>query len=377
MFLLNQNQLQPKKQQKNIILKTENYLSRLRGLNRRQFLATCTATVAGIIAMSRQGKASNQQIIKPSKLYSGAGVGLISPAGAVFLRNDLNIVLDAVKALGLVPYLAPHLMDRYGYLAGKDQDRANDVNQFFADPKIKILLPLQGGWGCSRMLPYLDYNLIGQNPKIIIGFSDVTALILAIYTQTGLVTFHGPNGLTAWRDDQTKSFRDVLFLGEKVTYQNQPASEDSDRLMQVKNRIQTITPGTATGKLIGGNLTLLSSLVGTPYFPNVEGAILFVEDVGEQIYRIDRLMTHLKLAGVFEKLSGFIFGQCTRCSPDGDYASLTLEEVLWDHIQPLKIPAWYGAIIGHIEPVLTFPIGINVEIDATTGTIRMLESAVI
>ncbi|WP_083786922.1 S66 peptidase family protein [Gloeothece verrucosa] len=327
--------------------------------------------------MSKQGQASNEPIIKPSKLYPGAGVGLIAPAGATFLREDLNIVLDAVKALGLVPYLAPHLMDRYGYLAGKDEDRAADVNQFFADPKINFLLPLQGGWGCSRMLPYLDYNLIKKNPKIIIGFSDITALILAIYAKTGLVTFHGPNGLTAWRSDQTQSFRDVLFLAKKVTYQNQAASEDSDRLMQVKNRIQTITPGKARGKLIGGNLTILSSLVGTPYFPDVEGAILFVEDVGEQIYRIDRLMTHLKLAGVFDKLAGFIFGQCTRCTPDGDYSSLTLEEVIWDHIQPLKIAAWYGATIGHIEPVLTFPIGINVEIDATTGTIQMLEPAVV
>nr|WP_239005476.1 LD-carboxypeptidase [Gloeothece citriformis] len=329
------------------------------------------------MALSKQVKASNQPMIRPPKLYPGAGVGLISPASAVFLQEDLNIVVDAVKALGLVPYLAPHLMDRYGYLAGKDQDRAADVNQFFADPNIKMLMPLRGGWGCSRMLPYLDYNLIRKNPKIIIGFSDITALILAIYAKTGLVTFHGPNGLTSWRKDQTQSFREVLFLGEKATYQNQLAPEDSDRLMQVKNRIQIITPGKTRGKLIGGNLTLVSNLVGTPYFPDAQGAILFVEDVGEEIYRIDRLLTHLKLAGVLDQLSGFIFGQCINCDPDRYYGSLTLEEVVRDHIQPLNIPAWYGATIGHLEPVLTFPIGIEVEIDANTGTIRMLEPAVI
>lgn len=168
MFDLLQNQRKSQKQPQDLNLEIEYSYSSLKGLNRRQFLAACTATVATVIAMSKQGQASNEPIIKPSKLYPGAGVGLIAPAGATFLREDLNIVLDAVKALGLVPYLAPHLMDRYGYLAGKDEDRAADVNQFFADPKINFLLPLQGGWGCSRMLPYLDYNLIKKILKLLL-----------------------------------------------------------------------------------------------------------------------------------------------------------------------------------------------------------------
>lgn len=343
---------------------------------RRQILTTLGGTVASFTLGSTVSYPVNPPTLKPARLYPGAGVGLISPAGAVFLQEDLEVVLDAVRALGLVPYLAPHLMSRYGYLAGKDSDRASDVNQFFADPKIAMLLPLRGGWGSSRMLPYLDYNLIRKNPKIIIGFSDITALILAIYAKTGLITFHGPNGLSSWRPPLTESFRNVLFNAQKTTFSNQPAGEDSDRLMQVKNRIQTITPGKARGKLIGGNLTIVASLVGTPYFPNPEGAILFVEDVGENIYRIDRLITQLKLGGILDKLSGFIFGQCVRCEPDPDYGSLTLEEVIQDHIQPLNIPAWSGANIGHIEDIMTLPIGIEVEIDAKQGTIVMLEAAV-
>jgi muramoyltetrapeptide carboxypeptidase len=304
-------------------------------------------------------------------------VGLVSPAGATWEREELDIVQDAVRALGLVPRLAPHLLDRYGYLAGQDKDRAADINQLFADPQVAALLPIRGGWGSSRMLPYLDYDRIRQNPKILVGFSDITALTLAIYGRTRVVTFHGPNGLTSWRPQQTEYFRRILFAGEAITFQNLKDGDDEDRLMQVKNRIQTITPGQARGRLIGGNLSVFSGIVGSPYVPDFQGAILFLEDTNENIYRIDRLMTHLKIAGVFDKLAGFIFGQCSGCAPDADYGSLTLEEVVWDHIKPLGIPAWYGAMIGHIEPIVTLPIGLEVEIDASAGTIRMLEPAVI
>lgn len=347
-------------------------------LNRRQFMSNCAATAAtvALASASTLGMAAESKSLKGARLHRGAGVGLISPASATFQREEVDVVVDAVRGLGLVPYLAPHLRDRYGYLGGKDTDRAADINNFFADPKIAALLPIRGGWGCSRILPYLNYQVIRKNPKIIVGFSDITALILGIHAQTGLVTFHGPNGLTSWRPDPTDYFRRVLFAREMVTFQNQKDSDDANRLMQVKNRIQTINPGKTRGRLIGGNLSVLSGIVGSPYVPNLKGAILFVEDTHENIYRIDRLMTHLKLAGVFKQLAGFIFGQCTQCLPDADYGSLTLEEVLQDHIQPLGIPAWSGAQIGHIETIWTLPIGAEVEIDANLGKIQMLEPAV-
>jgi muramoyltetrapeptide carboxypeptidase len=346
---------------------------------RRQFLATGTAT-AGLTLLTSALKlpaTSQNSPLKPPRLKPGDGVGLISPAGANFLKGDLEIVLDAVRGLGLTPYLAPHLLDRYGYLAGKDRDRAADVNQFFADPNISILLPIRGGWGCARILPYLDYEIIRRHPKIIIGFSDITTLILGINAKTNLVTFHGPNGFSSWRTPQTDLFNRILFLGEKITFINPKDGDDSDRLMQVKNRIQTITPGKARGKLMGGNLSVLSAIIGSPYLPNLKGAILFLEDVGENIYRLDRMITHLKVTGLLNQLAGFIFGQCVNCTPDPDYASLTLEEVLEDHIQPLGIPAYYGAQIGHLEILWTLPLGTEVEIDANLGTIEMLESAVI
>ncbi|MBR8839889.1 MAG: LD-carboxypeptidase [Stigonema ocellatum SAG 48.90 = DSM 106950] len=348
-------------------------------LTRRQFLTHCTATATTVALASAatSGTAAERKYVKPARLHRGAGVGLITPASAVFLREEVDVVVDAIRGLGLVPYLAPHLRDRYGYLGGKDIDRATDINRFFADPAIAALLPLRGGWGCSRLLPYLDYQVIRKNPKIIVGFSDLTALILGIHAQTGLVTFHGPNGLTSWRSDPTDYFRRVLFAGEMVTFENQKDSDDANRLMQVKNRIQIINPGKAKGRLIGGNLSVLSNIVGSPYVPDLRGAILFLEDTNENIYRIDRMITHLKLAGVFKQLAGFIFGQCTQCLPDADYGSLTLEEVLHDHIQPLGIPSWSGAQIGHIETILTLPIGAKVEIDANLGKIQMLEPGVI
>jgi muramoyltetrapeptide carboxypeptidase len=315
--------------------------------------------------------------IKPARLKPGSVVGIISPAGATFVRENVDIVRDAVRGLGLEPKLAPHVLDRYGYLAGIDRDRAADVNQFFADSEVAALLPITGGWGSSRILPYLDYELIRKNPKIIIGFSDITALILGITARTNLVTFHGPNGFSSWNPEQTAYFRRILFAGESIEFKNLTDGSDADRLMQVKYRIQTIHPGRAKGRLFGGNLSVLSAIVGSSYLPNMDGAILFLEDIGENIYRLDRMMTQLKLAGIFDKLAGFIFGQCPNCTPDADYGSLTLEEVIWNHIQPLKIPAWYGAAIGHIDTIMTLPIGIEVEIDATAGTIQMLEAAVI
>ena len=346
-------------------------------LNRRQFLTASLGSLTLLTSLYSTASAQNSSLIKPRKLKAGSGVGLVSPSGTTDITEHINIVQDAVKALGLVPYLADHVLDKYGYLGGKDQDRADDINQFFADPKIDLLLPIRGGWGCARILPYLDYNLIKNNPKIIVGYSDITALLMAIYTQSGLVTFHGPNGFTSWRKKQVNSFQQALFTDEKISFQNEKAPDDDNRLMQVKNRIKTINPGTARGKLMGGNLSVLSAIIGSPYVPDFTGHILFIEDVRENIYRIDRMMTHLKIAGILDKISGFIFGECTKCLPNGGYGSLTLEQVVNDHIKPLGIPAWMGAQIGHIEPILTFPMGVEVEINANKGTINYLESGVI
>jgi len=312
--------------------------------------------------------------IKPRRLTPGDLVALVAPASATFETMDLEIAEESLEALGLKVSVAGHVLDRHGYLAGQDRDRASDINRVFADPRIRAVLPIRGGWGSSRLLPYLDFDLIRRNPKIVLGFSDITALLLAIVAKTGLVTFHGPNGMGRWDEFSVGWVRRVLFEAEAVTMEN--PRERGDFLTQTEHRIQTITPGVARGRMLGGNLTVLTAIAGSPFLPDWDGAILFLEDVGEDIYRVDRMMTTLKLAGVLDRISGFVFGTCSECEPGEGYGSLTLEEVFNDHIKPLDVPAWRGAMIGHRMPQFTIAEGIPMEIDATAGRIRMLEPAV-
>ena len=213
---------------------------------------------------------------------------------------------------------------------------------------------------------------------MLIGYSDITALLLAVHAKTGIITFHGPIGLGRWDPYSLDYYKRVLFNGEPVTYSNkQGISSDRNALTQVEFRTRTITPGKARGRLLGGNLTVLTTILGSPYLPDWDNAILFCEDVREDLYRVDRMLTQLKLAGVLGKIKGFVFGGCSECGPgDGNYGALTLEEIFADHIKPLGVPAWSGAMIGHAQPQWTVPEGAQVEIDAAAGTIALLESPV-
>jgi muramoyltetrapeptide carboxypeptidase len=329
---------------------------------------------AGLPSLA-ESEASKGSVVKPKRLKEGDVVGLISPSGATFFPDRAEIARESLAALGLEARFGDHLLDRYGYLGGRDEDRAADINAMFADPEVRGVFSLRGGWGCNRLLPMLDYDLIRKNPKIVMGLSDITGLLLGLHAKTGLVTFHGPTGGSSWNEFNTDQTKRVLFDGEAVTMRNPEGAED--RLVQRENRVLTITSGKARGRLIGGNLTVLTTLIGTGYLPDFNGCILFVEDVREEVYRVDRMLTQLKLVGVLDRIAGFVFGRCTDCDPSRSYGSLTLPEVLNDHIAPLGVPAWYGSMIGHIKHNFTVPLGIEAEIDADEGTIKLLESAVI
>jgi len=318
--------------------------------------------------------APKRKTIKPRRLVPGATVGLVSPAGVTWNPDEITIAQETVAALGLKCKVGAHVLDRYGYLAGKDADRAADLNAMFKDPAVDAIFCLRGGWGCNRLLPLLDFQAIAANPKILLGYSDVTTLLLAIYAKTGLVTFHGPMGESAWNGFSLAFCKRILFDAEPVLMENPHVT--GDNLVVTKDRVQTITPGTASGRLLGGNLTVLGSMLGSDYLPDWSGAILFLEDTHEGIYRIDRMLTQLKLGGVLDRISGFVFGKCTDCKPGDGYGSLTLEEVLDDHVKPLKIPAWSGAMIGHIDHKFTVPEGVLAMMDADRGTLTMLEAAV-
>ena len=349
-------------------------------INRHQFLKTFAASAfAAGFPLIAQRTSTPVTILKPPRLKVGDTVGLISPAGYID-RKDIEDIKKDLAALGLKVKLGTHILSRYGYLAGTDANRAADVNAMFAEPSVQAILPMKGGWGCNRILPLLDYSLIRSHPKIIMGLSDITSLLVAINAKTGLVTFHGPTGQSSWNPFTVDYVKRVLFKGEAFTLQN---IKGSDNTTTSQTAIQAIAPGKAKGKLVGGNLSVLAAMVGSAYLPSWKGTILFVEEIGEEVYRVDRLLTQLKLAGVLEEIAGFVFGQCTDCDrltrensqKDGE-ESLTLAQVLRDHIQPLGIPAWSGSAIGHIKNKYTLPIGMEVEIDADRGIIHLLESAV-
>lgn len=320
--------------------------------------------------------ASPPAVLRPPRLAAGDLAALVGPAGAVFHQSQLDVARESLAALGLRVRVGEHLMARYGSLAGRDEERAADLAAAFADPEVRAVVPIRGGWGSARLLPHLDYDRVRRDPKVVLGFSDVTALLLGLHARSGLVTFHGPNALARWDRFSVEHMRRVLFAGEAPTLAN-PVDENPDHLVPRTHRIRTITPGRARGRLIGGNLTVLAALVGTPYLPSFDGAILFLEDVDEQIYRLDRVMTQLALAGVLERIAGFVFGACERCGPGEGYGSLTLEEVFADHVGGLGVPAWHGAMIGHGMPQWTVPVGVEAEIDAGVGTVRLVEAAVV
>jgi muramoyltetrapeptide carboxypeptidase len=312
--------------------------------------------------------------VRPPRLAPGDVVGLIDPASATWEPIDIDVVEDTLAALGLVARRGAHLLDRRGSMAGADADRARDVMTMFTDPTVKAVLPVRGGWGSARLLPHLDFEAIARHPKVLIGYSDLTALTLAVHAKTGLVTFHGPNGASDWNPVSADWFSRVVLRGEAVTFSN--PRDKGETLAQTEYRTRTIVPGVARGRLLGGNLSVLTALLGSPYLPDFDGAILFLEDTHEAPYRIDRMLTQLALAGVLKRARGVVWGTCHECEPDGGFGSLTIPDLLDDHVKPLGVPSWRGALIGHIDRQFTLPLGAEVEIDAAAGTIRMLAPAV-
>jgi muramoyltetrapeptide carboxypeptidase len=311
---------------------------------------------------------------KPARLRPGDRVALVKPAGFVADDFDLQLTTEAITAMGLVPVPAAHWKDRFGYLAGTDRDRAADLNAAFADNSIRAILAVRGGWGSARILPLLDWKSIRTNPKLLVGFSDITALHLAIQSRAGFPTIHGPNAGSSWTRYSWTAFRELVFDGKLPLYRNLPG--DEDRLVQRQGRTRTIRSGKAQGKLLGGNLTVLAHLIGTPWLPSFEGAILFIEDVDEAEYRVDRMLTQLGQAGILRKVAGVVFGQCTNCRAEGGSSGFTLGDVLRQHLEPLGVPAYSGAMFGHVDDQFSLPVGCRAEIDADAGTVRLLESPV-
>lgn len=318
--------------------------------------------------------ASSDIIRRPKRLCEGQTVAIIAPASVTYESLKLQLALEALEAMGLNAKVGDHVMDRFGYLAGNDHDRAADINTAFTDPEVDAIFALRGGWGASRLLPFLDFESIRDNPKILLGYSDITSLLNAIYAKAGVVAFHGPNLMSRWNEFTYQSMRDVLFDAKPARYSN-PVDLDGE-LVARQHRIQTIVPGKAQGHLIGGNLTLMSALLGTPYLPEFDNKILFLEDVGEAIYRVDRMLTQLKLSGNLQKVSGIVFGHFTGVKPNPGLGNFALMDILKQHCEPLGVPCYFGAMIGHVDQQSTVPVGGRARMDASQGILELTEAAV-
>jgi muramoyltetrapeptide carboxypeptidase len=342
-------------------------------MKRRAFLGASLAGVATLATRSSRlagasttADAPAAPTVKAPRLRSGDVVGLVNPSCSPAQPGDVEGAAFALKRLGLKVRAAPHLADA----SASDEQRAGDVNQFFADRSIHALLPLRGGWGCTRMLGHLDYALIARRPKVVMGYSDVSAVLLALCSRSGLITFHGPMGISSWDPYTRTQATRVLFDAQKALLENPPSRDEGEE------PVRTLRGGRAQGRLWGGNLTVLASMLGSSYLAGEEPIVLLIEEVREPASEIDRMLTQLEMAGVLGRARAVVFGQLPGCVPPRMAPDLTVDRVLADHVEPLGIPAWRGAQFGHVERQLTLPLGLPVEVDADRGTIRMLERAV-
>ena len=339
--------------------------------SRRNFLKLSGAlTALSFIEQSFvwENGSSVNKTIKPHRLQQGDTVAITSPAGAVWDEKQLIIFENILQTIGFKVILGKTLYQKFGYFSGTDEFRANELTSFFENTDIKGIFCMKGGWGCARILDKLNFDIIKNNPKLLIGFSDITTLLNGIYKKTGLVTFHGPVGNSGWNDFTTTAFKKIIMENNTAEISLTAGEKDS---------WQCITKGIAQGELIGGNLTVLSGIIGSSYIPDFKGKILFLEEAKEEPYSIDRMLTQLKLCGALDKINGFIFGKCNKCDAEDPQKAFTFMEVLEQHIKPLGIPAISGASFGHTENKLTIPIGIMAELNTEKGILKLMETATI
>ncbi len=308
-------------------------------------------------------------ILKPKSIKPGTNVALIAPAGPIN-EESLIAACKKIESLGFHPKYTKRILEHKGYLAGNDAIRLADLHEAFENSNNDFILCIRGGYGSSRIVDKIDYSLIKRNPKVFIGFSDITVLLNTIWQRTGLVTFHGVVGKSEFTEYTSKLFLEMISFSSS-TYKIH--SENSQH-------VNIITEGKAQGRLVGGNLSIINSLLGTPFEIDFTGKIVFIEDIDEPPYKIDRMLTQLLLAGSLQKAAAIILGDFSGCDADnseknrGD--SLSLSDVFSDRLLNLKIPVIKGFSFGHTNNQAIFPIGITAEIDTSKTYLKLLENVV-
>jgi muramoyltetrapeptide carboxypeptidase len=338
-----------------------------------------TAGAAGLavpaLARGESGATAPRSLVKPPRLKEGAVVGLIAPGGVV---DDALIekCVRNLEALGFKGRPGANIRAARGGYAGSVEQRLDDFHAMFRDREIEAVWAARGGSGCLALLPRIDYAAIRRSPKILIGYSDITALHLALHRHAGVVTFHGPVASSTFSEFSVSRMRAVLMeprprLVLPIAPENlERAAEEAQFAPHV------FRAGRAEGRLVGGNLSTVCAMIGTPYAPLVKGNLLFLEEVGEAPYRIDRMLTQLAQAGVLAQASGVVLGVFQKCDAAPGEASLTLAQVLEDNLAGLRVPSAYGFSFGHIAQQITLPVGVMARFDTEARTLTLLEPAV-
>ncbi|PIQ07891.1 MAG: LD-carboxypeptidase [Ignavibacteriales bacterium CG18_big_fil_WC_8_21_14_2_50_31_20] len=313
------------------------------------------------------------KIVKPKKLKKGDVIGIISPASST---SDFTRIEKGVKYLEKLGYrveVGENVGKNHGYLAGTDEERLADLHSMFKNKNVKAIINVRGGYGSGRLLDKIDYSIIKQNPKIFVGYSDITALQMAFLNKTGLVTFAGPMLAVDFWKDEVNGFTEEFFWN-MVT-----SSKKIGKIINPDNEnFYTLTKGRGEGNLVGGNLALLVSLLGTSFAPNFKNSVIMLEEIGEEPYRIDRMLYQLKYAtNNFKEVEGIIIGRFVDCYiKDKESPSLSLNDVISDYFEKLKIPVFYNVKHGHIEQNLTIPWGLKTKLNTSRNFIEIVESAV-
>ncbi len=310
-------------------------------------------------------------MIYGKKLKFGDTIGFIAPSGAVRTEGAIERAVEETNRMGFKVKLGQSAGQKYGYLSGTDEVRAADINAMFADDEVDAIVCLRGGYGAMRILDQIDYDLIARHPKIFMGFSDITALHIALLEKCSLATFHGPMAAANWSGKPLDDFS--LASMYRALMHAEPAGELANPEGYPK---QTVNPGQTEGQLVGGNLMLIASSLGTPWEIDTKGRIIFIEEIGERTYCVDRMLTQLRLAGKFNDCAGVVFGDFADCPVEYPEFGLTLEEVIRDVVAPCGKPIFTGLRCGHCSPKLTLPFGVKCRMDADKCTLTVLESAV-
>jgi muramoyltetrapeptide carboxypeptidase len=315
---------------------------------------------------------TKNKLIKPKVLNQGDKVGIIAPATSVSDPSDIQKATQVLDYFNLKYKFGDYVFGGEGYKSRSVSQRIEDLHKMFSDEEIKAIFCLRGGYGSPQLLDKIDYNLIKKNPKIFLGYSDITAMHLAITKMSGIVTFHGPVMMSAFSNYTVEYFRRALFSTEPIGEISNPMVMNGIR---VAYPYRTIYSGVAKGGLTGGNLSMICSLMGTPYEIETKGKILFIEDVGEEPFRIDRMLTQLNLSGKLSQANGIVFGRCNDCDKNSNVWDYSLNEVLDQQLKDLKIPVVYGLLIGHTAEQVTIPYEVEATLDADNGKLIINESA--